>query len=31
LAKYAERLFARPGFIECLTPSEKVMRRWLID
>ncbi len=27
LAKYAERLFARPGFIECLTPSEKVMRR----
>jgi stringent starvation protein A len=27
MAKYAERLFARPGFIECLTPSEKVMRR----
>jgi stringent starvation protein A len=27
IAKYAERLFARPGFIECLTPSEKVMRR----
>ena len=27
LAKYAERIFARPGFIECLTPTEKVMRR----
>jgi stringent starvation protein A len=27
IAKYAERLFARQGFIECLTPSEKVMRR----
>jgi len=25
--KYAERLFARPAFIEALTPSEKVMRR----
>lgn len=27
VAKYAERVFSRPGFIECLTPSEKVMRR----
>jgi len=25
--KYAERLFARPAYIEALTPSEKVMRR----
>ncbi len=27
LLKYAERIFARPAFIEALTPSEKVMRR----
>ena len=27
LLKYAERLFARQGFIEALTASEKVMRR----
>src|ERR1700756_5892379 len=27
LLKYAERLFARPAYIEALTPSEKVMRR----
>ena len=27
LAKYAERLFSRPAFIESLTPSEKVMRK----
>ncbi|MBM3379683.1 MAG: glutathione S-transferase N-terminal domain-containing protein [Betaproteobacteria bacterium] len=27
LAKYAERIFQRPQFIEALTPSEKVMRR----
>lgn len=25
--KYAERIFARQGFIDALTPSEKVMRR----
>jgi len=25
--KYAERIFARPAYIEALTPSEKVMRR----
>lgn len=25
--KYAQRLFARPAYIEALTPSEKVMRR----
>jgi RNA polymerase-associated protein len=27
LLKYAERIFARPDYIEALTPSEKVMRR----
>ncbi len=27
ILKYAERLFARPAFIEALTPSEKVMRK----
>ena len=27
VAKYGERVFARAGFIECLTPSEKVMRK----
>jgi len=27
LQKYAERIFSRPGYIEALTPSEKVMRR----
>ncbi len=27
LAKYAERIFSRPAFIEALTPSEKVMRK----
>jgi RNA polymerase-associated protein len=27
LLRYAERMFARPGYIEALTPSEKVMRR----
>ena len=27
LAKYAERIFSRPAYIEALTPSEKVMRR----
>jgi stringent starvation protein A len=27
LLKYAERIFTRPGYIEALTPSEKVMRR----
>ncbi len=27
LLKYAERIFARPAFIEALTPSEKVMRK----
>ena len=27
LMKYAERIFIRPGFIDALTPSEKVMRR----
>jgi RNA polymerase-associated protein len=27
LLKYAERVFARPAFIESMTPSEKVMRR----
>lgn len=25
--KYGERIFTRPAFSECLTPSEKVMRR----
>lgn len=25
--KYAERIFSRPGFIEALTPQEKVMRK----
>jgi RNA polymerase-associated protein len=27
LLKYAERLFARPAFIEALTPVEKAMRK----
>lgn len=27
LMKYAERIFSRTGFIEALTPSEKMMRR----
>ena len=27
LAKYAERLFSRPAFIDAMTPSEKVMRK----
>ena len=27
LQKYAERIFARPAYIEGLTPSEKVMRK----
>ncbi len=27
LMKYAERIFSRQGFIEALTPSEKVMRK----
>lgn len=27
LLKYAERLFSRPAFINCITPAEKVMRR----
>jgi stringent starvation protein A len=27
LMKFAERIFARPAFIEALTPSEKVMRK----
>lgn len=27
LMKYAERIFARPAFIDALTPSEKVMRK----
>ncbi|MCX7896349.1 MAG: glutathione S-transferase N-terminal domain-containing protein [Rhodocyclaceae bacterium] len=27
LMKYAERIFSRPGFIDSLTPSEKVMRK----
>lgn len=27
IMKYAERLFTRQGFIDALTPSEKVMRR----
>jgi len=27
LMKYAERIFSRQGFIDALTPSEKVMRR----
>ena len=27
LLKYAERIFSRPGFIDALTPTEKVMRR----
>lgn len=27
LLKYSERIFTRPGYIEALTPSEKVMRR----
>ncbi|PKO57270.1 MAG: glutathione S-transferase, partial [Betaproteobacteria bacterium HGW-Betaproteobacteria-19] len=27
MMKYAERIFSRQGFIDALTPSEKVMRR----
>jgi len=27
LAKYAERIFQRPAYIEALTPSEKIMRK----
>ena len=27
LLRYSERMFARPAYIEALTPSEKVMRR----
>ena len=27
IMKYAERLFSRPGFIDALTPAEKVMRK----
>jgi RNA polymerase-associated protein len=27
MAKYAERIFSRQGFIDAMTPSEKVMRR----
>ncbi len=27
MSKYAERIFSRQGFIDALTPSEKVMRR----
>ena len=27
LMKYAERIFSRQGFIDAMTPSEKVMRR----
>ena len=27
IMKYAERIFSRQGFIDALTPSEKVMRR----
>ena len=27
LMKYAERIFSRQGFIDALTPSEKVMRK----
>lgn len=27
LMKYAERIFAKPAFIDALTPAEKVMRR----
>jgi RNA polymerase-associated protein len=27
LQKYAERIFARPAYVESLTPSEKVMRK----
>ena len=27
IQKYAERIFSRQGFIDALTPSEKVMRR----
>src|SRR5699024_12136387 len=28
IQKYAERVFSRPAFIEALTSSEKVMRRY---
>jgi RNA polymerase-associated protein len=27
LMKYAERIFSRQGFIDALTPTEKMMRR----
>lgn len=27
LQKYAERIFSRPAYIECLTPAEKIMRK----
>jgi stringent starvation protein A len=27
LLKYAERMFTRPAFIECMTPAEKAMRK----
>jgi stringent starvation protein A len=27
LLKYAERMFSRPAFIECMTPAEKAMRK----
>ena len=27
MLKYAESIFARPAFIDSMTPSEKVMRR----
>ena len=27
IMKYAERIFSRQGFIDALTPSEKVMRK----
>jgi RNA polymerase-associated protein len=27
ILKYAERLFARPAFIEAMTPVEKAMRK----
>ena len=31
LLKYAERIFSRQGFIDALTPTEKVMRRYPIE
>jgi RNA polymerase-associated protein len=27
ILKYAERIFARPAYIEAMTPSEKAMRK----